>query len=84
MDWEFGNSRCKLLHLEWISNEALLYSTGNDIASLLRQTMMKDNIRKRMCWGSRCGTAKTNRLVSMRMQGSIPGFAQGVRNLVLL
>ena len=21
--------RCKLLHLEWISNEILLYSTGN-------------------------------------------------------
>ena len=29
MDWEFGVSRCKLLHLEWISNEILLYSTGN-------------------------------------------------------
>ena len=24
MDWEFGISRCKLLHLEWISNEILL------------------------------------------------------------
>ena len=21
MDWEIGASRCKLLHLEWISNE---------------------------------------------------------------
>ena len=21
MDWEFGVSRCKLLHLEWINNE---------------------------------------------------------------
>ena len=29
MDWEFAVSRCKLLHLEWISNEVLLYSTGN-------------------------------------------------------
>ena len=29
MDWEIGVSRCKLLHLEWISNEMLLYSTGN-------------------------------------------------------
>jgi len=28
MDWEFGISRCKLLHLEWISNEILLYRTG--------------------------------------------------------
>ena len=31
MDWEFGASRCKLLHLEWISNGILLYSTGNYI-----------------------------------------------------
>ena len=28
-DWEFGISRCKLLHLEWISDEVLLYTTGN-------------------------------------------------------
>ena len=30
MDWEFGISRCKLLHIEWINN-VLLYSTGNYI-----------------------------------------------------
>ena len=29
MDWEFGGSRGKLLHLDWISNEMLLHSTGN-------------------------------------------------------
>ena len=29
MDWEFGVSRCKLLHLEWTNNKVLLYSTGN-------------------------------------------------------
>ena len=34
MDWEFGVNRCKLLHLEWISNEVLLYSRGNNIQSL--------------------------------------------------
>ena len=34
MDGEFGVGRCKLLHLEWISNEVLLYSTGNSIQSL--------------------------------------------------
>ena len=33
MDWKSGVSRCKLLHLEWISNEVLLYSTGNYIQS---------------------------------------------------
>ena len=34
MDREFRVGRCKLLHLEWISNEALLYITGNYIQSL--------------------------------------------------
>ena len=33
MDEEFGLGRCKLLHLEWINNEVLLYSTGNYIQS---------------------------------------------------
>ena len=32
-DWEFGVGRCKLLHLEWINNKVLLYSTGNYIQS---------------------------------------------------
>ena len=34
MDREFGVSICKLLHLEWISSEVLLYGTGNWIQSL--------------------------------------------------
>ena len=29
VDWEFGVNRCKLLPLEWISNEILLCGTGN-------------------------------------------------------
>ena len=33
MDWEFGVGRCKLLHLEWINNKVLLYSTENCIRS---------------------------------------------------
>ena len=33
MDGEFGVGRCKLLHLEWISNGVLLHSTGNCIQS---------------------------------------------------
>ena len=44
MDWEFGVNRCKLLPLEWISNEILLYSTGNYIQSLM---MEHDNVRKK-------------------------------------
>ena len=31
MEWEFGVSRCKLLHIEWINNKVLLHSTGNYI-----------------------------------------------------
>ena len=34
MDREFGVSRCKLLHLEWISNEVQLNSMGNYLLSL--------------------------------------------------
>ena len=34
MDGEYGLGRCKLLHLEWISNGVLLYSTGNYVQSL--------------------------------------------------
>ena len=41
MDWEVGGSRCKQLHLEWISNEVLLYSPGNYI-----QSPGKDHDRK--------------------------------------
>ena len=33
MDWEFWVSRCKLLPLEWTSNEILLYGAGNYIQS---------------------------------------------------
>ena len=31
MEWEFENSRCKLLYIAWINNKILLYSTGNYI-----------------------------------------------------
>ena len=31
---KFGVSRCKLLYLDWISNEVLLYSTGNYVQSI--------------------------------------------------
>ena len=48
MDGEFGVSRCKPWHLEWISNEAPLYSTGNYVRVLLGQNMLEDNMRKGM------------------------------------
>ena len=37
IDRESGVSRCKQLHLEWISNEVLLYHTGNYIQSLVKE-----------------------------------------------
>ena len=37
MDWEPGVNRCRLLHLEWKSNEILLHSTGNYIWSLVME-----------------------------------------------
>ena len=48
MDWESVVNRCRLLPLEWISNEILLYSTGKYICSHLWWTMMEDNEGKRM------------------------------------
>ena len=33
MDGVFGAGRCQRLHLKWISNEVLLYSTRNYIQS---------------------------------------------------
>ena len=48
MDWEFRDNRCQLLHLEWISNEVLLYITGNYIQTP-GTDHKEDNMRKRMC-----------------------------------
>ena len=31
MDWESEVGRCKLLHLEWINNKVLMYSTESYI-----------------------------------------------------
>ena len=35
IDRDFGVGRCKLSHLEWISNEILLYSTETYVQSLV-------------------------------------------------
>ena len=44
MDWELEVNRCRLLPLEWISNEILLCSTGKYVQSLM---MEPDNVRKK-------------------------------------
>ena len=43
MDWEFGVIRCKLLHLEWINNKVLLYSTGNSPQYCVMTCMGKES-----------------------------------------
>ena len=48
MDWEFGVSRCKLLHLEWLEKEVLLYSTANYIQSTGTDHAGKKHFKKRM------------------------------------
>ena len=35
MDWEFGISRCKLLHMEWVSNEIPLYIAQGTVSNHL-------------------------------------------------
>ena len=43
IDWEFGNSRYKLLYTEWINNKVQLYSTENYI-----QFPVIDQVEKNM------------------------------------
>ena len=54
MDWVFGVGRCKLLHLEGMRNEVLLYSTGDYIQSLGLEHVFY------LCAGSLCCTAETD------------------------
>ena len=63
MDWEFGVSRCKRFHFEWISNEVLLFSTGNSIQSLAMEhdgRSYEKNVYICMT-GSLCRTAEIDR-----------------------
>ena len=49
MDGVFGVGRCRLLHLEWISNGVLLYNTGNYVLSLGLEHDGRQYEKKRMC-----------------------------------
>ena len=39
-------SRCKLLHIDWINNKVLLYSTGNYIQYPVTEKNIKKNVYK--------------------------------------
>ena len=45
MDLEFGFDQCKVLHLEWINNKVLLYSTKYYIQSpVIMENTVEKNI----------------------------------------
>ena len=49
-DCVFGISRCKLLHIEWINNKVLLYSTGNCIQyPVINRNGFMKNMKKNVC-----------------------------------
>ena len=57
MDWEFGFSRCELLHIGWINNKVLLYSTENYI----QNPVINHNEKEYICiTESLCYTAEIN------------------------
>ena len=49
MNWGFGISRYKLLHLEWIIIKVLLYSTGNCVQSPGTNHNGKEYFKKNVC-----------------------------------
>ena len=48
VDWEFGISRCKVLHIDWINNKVLLYSTGNYTQYLVINHNEKEYVKENM------------------------------------
>ena len=46
MDWEFGVSRCKLLHMRWINSKVQLYIAQGTIFNILWETIMEKKIKR--------------------------------------
>ena len=55
-EWEFGISRCKLLHIGWI-NKVLLYNTGNYIQYPVINHNGKEYLKKNI---AECYTEEIN------------------------
>ena len=49
MNWEYGNSRCKLLYIEWIKNKVLPFSTGNYVHYLMLNYNGKEQEKVCVC-----------------------------------
>ena len=62
MDWEFGISRSKLLHIEWINQKALLYNLGDYIQQPVISHNGKEYEKEYVCiTESLCCTAEINK-----------------------
>ena len=48
MDGEFGESRCKLFHLEWINSGGPTVTAQGTTSSFLEENMMENSMRKRV------------------------------------
>ena len=82
VDWEFGVGRCKLLHLEWISNEVRLCSTGNYIQS--PEIEHDGRWYKKSIYGVPVVAQwLTNPTSNHEVVGLIPGLLQWVKDLAL-
>ena len=85
MDWEFGVSICKLLHLKWVNKYSIAQKTTSN---LLEQIMMEEDIKKNtnpqwvkdplQLW---CSGNESDQ--DHEVAGSILGLAQWVKDLVL-
>ena len=64
-DGEVGVGRCRLLHLEWMGDEVLLYSTGNGIQSL------GENEREKKKKKNRCGWAAMSLCCTAEIEGTL-------------
>ena len=65
MDWEFGISRCKLLHIKWVGNRVLLYNTGTYVQNSVISHSGKEyekgylytGIMESLCYSAKINTA---------------------------
>ena len=78
MDGEFGVSRCKLLHLEWLNNEVLLYSTGNYIQAFVMEHDGRKYAKKEyvcICiTGLLCGLAEIDNIINQLLKKAVIFF----------
>ena len=66
MDWDFGISRHKLLHIliEWINNKVLLYSIGEGDGTPLQYSCLENPMDGGAWWVAVHGVAKSRTQLS--------------------